>query len=193
MSLYSSVDSAQNRTNVQTRLVAASSQSKTIVHVNETEAKLDENKSRGITGPGWWSYFTYTDSHGSTRHKAELLINFGGTGGAEVTADDAIAADTTATITFNSLPASMAIPEGQPLLISLQNAVCSSTGTNAPLSYQWQFKKAGGRFVNIAGATAADYSVTYSEADHAGSYRVKVNSSNGAEEVTSSVVFVATS
>ena len=49
--------------------IAASSQTKTVVYVDETEAQLNETKSRGITGPGWWSYFTYTDHSGATRHK----------------------------------------------------------------------------------------------------------------------------
>jgi len=68
MSLYGRTDSAANVTKGG-RGIAASSQAKTTVFVDETEAQLNETKSRGITGPGWWSYFTYTDSSGATRHR----------------------------------------------------------------------------------------------------------------------------
>ena len=73
MSLYGRTDSNANKTKAGVG-IAASSQAKTTVFVDETEAQLNETKSRGITGPGWWSYFTYTDSSGATRHKAEQLI-----------------------------------------------------------------------------------------------------------------------
>ena len=73
MSLYGRTDSNANKTKAGIG-VAASSQAKTIVFVDETEAALAQNKSRGINAPGWWSYFTYTDAGGNTRHKAEQLI-----------------------------------------------------------------------------------------------------------------------
>ncbi|BCU93879.1 MAG: hypothetical protein CM15mV3_1650 [Caudoviricetes sp.] len=68
MSLYGRTDSNANKTKAGVG-IAASSQTKTVVYVDETEAQLNETKSRGITGPGWWSYFTYTDHSGATRHK----------------------------------------------------------------------------------------------------------------------------
>ena len=46
-----------------------------IVAVDLTEAQLVDNKSRGITGPGWWAYRTYTDAAGSTRHKSECIAS----------------------------------------------------------------------------------------------------------------------
>ncbi|MFZ9728184.1 MAG: hypothetical protein ACO3CD_04150, partial [Candidatus Nanopelagicaceae bacterium] len=45
-----------------------------IYFVDNTEAALAENKARGINAPGYWSYYTYTDGAGNTRHKAELLV-----------------------------------------------------------------------------------------------------------------------
>ena len=62
MSLYGRVDSTANQTAVgRTIGNSGGSVTKTIVFVDETEAGLDENKSRGITAPGWWAYHTYTD------------------------------------------------------------------------------------------------------------------------------------
>ena len=75
MSLYGRVDSAANQTAVGlTRGNGAGSATETIVFVDETEAGLAANKSRGITAPGWWAYRTYTDAAGNTRHKAEHLM-----------------------------------------------------------------------------------------------------------------------
>tara|TARA_X000001036_G_scaffold396653_1_gene398350 strand:+ start:474 stop:764 length:291 start_codon:yes stop_codon:yes gene_type:complete len=94
MSLYGRTDSNANLTKAG-RGIAASSQSKTVVFVDETEASLSVNKARGINGPGWWSYFTYTDAGGATRHKAELLVTLANAdiNANETQADDAIAAD----------------------------------------------------------------------------------------------------
>jgi len=104
MSLYGRTDSDANKTKAG-RGIAASSQTKTIVFVDETEAQLAENKSRGITGPGWWSYFTYTDVSGATRHKTEQMVFITNPDGTETQADDAIAADATSIITISVQPA----------------------------------------------------------------------------------------
>jgi len=42
-----------------------------LLFADSTEAGLNENRSRGIWGPGWWLYRTHTDVSGRTRHKAE--------------------------------------------------------------------------------------------------------------------------
>ena len=73
MSLYGRTDSNANVTKTSIG-IAASSQAKTVVFVDETEAALEANKERGLNAPGWWSYFTYTDADGKTRHKAEHLV-----------------------------------------------------------------------------------------------------------------------
>jgi hypothetical protein len=41
--------------------------------IDDAEAQLDENKIRGLKFPGWWTYRTYTDGDGNTRHKAECI------------------------------------------------------------------------------------------------------------------------
>jgi hypothetical protein len=68
----------------------------------------------------------------------------------------------------------------QPVVVNAgQTALFSVTATGtAPLAYQWQRNG-----VNIAGATAATYSVVNAQSIHVGSYRVTV--SNAAGSVTS--------
>lgn len=191
MSLYGRTDSDANVTKAG-RGIAATSQAKEVIFVDETEAQLEANKERGLNAPGWWSYFTYTDASGATRHKAEQMVFIANPDGTETQPDDAIAADVEVIITINSLPASIALPEGQALQIVL-DAISTPPGDASLLSYQWQ-KKSGRRWVDIAGATNTTYDVaSYVEADDAGQYRVKINSSNGAKEVVSSTVVVTTS
>lgn len=106
MSLYGKTDSNTNVTKAG-RGIAASSQAKTIVYVDNTEAALAENKARGINAPGWWSYFTYTDGEGNTRHKAEHLVTIADPdlNANETQDDDAIAADASSIIEISAQPA----------------------------------------------------------------------------------------
>ncbi len=100
MSLYGSDDSNANKTKAEIG-VAKSSNTKTIVFIDDTEAQLAENKSRGLSGPGWWAVDTYTDMHGKTRYKTEHLVNICGpeANAAETQSDDTLGADITSTIT----------------------------------------------------------------------------------------------
>jgi hypothetical protein len=190
MSLYGRTDSNANVTKAG-RGIAATSQAKQVIFVDETEAQLEANKERGLNAPGWWSYFSYTDASGATRHKAEQMVFIANADGTETQADDATAADVAVLITINSLPASVAVSEGAALSIVL-DAISTPPGDASLLSYQWQ-KKSGRRWVDIAGATNTTYDVAaYAAADDAGQYRVKINSSNGAPEVISDVVPVTT-
>ena len=189
MSLYGRTDSSANVTKAG-RGIAATSQAKTTVFVDETEAQLNETKSRGITGPGWWSYFTYTDSSGATRHKAEQLVFIANADGTETLEDDTIAADETVIITINNFPSSIAAPVGGPFSI-VMDAISTPPGDASEVQYQWQ-KKSGKRWTNI-GANQPTYDVaSYVEADDAGQYRVKLTTTTGAKEVVSTVVTVIT-
>lgn len=87
--------------------IAASSQAKTIVFVDDTEAALSENKLRGINAPGWWSYYTFTDCDGNTRHKCEHLVTLANpeANADETQSDDTIAADVASAITISVQPA----------------------------------------------------------------------------------------
>lgn len=192
MSLYGRTDSDDNKAKAG-RGVSPSSQAKQIIFIDDTEAALAENKARGLNAPGWWSYFTYTDSEGHTRHKAEMMVTIAGPdlNANETQLDDAVAADESVLITINSIPASVAIPEGQAMSIAV-DAISTPPGDASLLSYQWQ-KKSGRRWVNV-GADQPTYDVAvFAEADHAGQYRVKINSSNGASEVVSDTVVASAS
>jgi hypothetical protein len=103
MSLYGRTDSATNVTKA-SRGISPSSQAKQVIFVDNTEAALEENKKRGINAPGWWSYFTYTDGEGHTRHKAEHLVTIANPDPTETQADDAVAADATSIISISLQP-----------------------------------------------------------------------------------------
>ena len=100
MSLYGSDDSNANKTKAEIG-VAKSSNTKTIVFIDDTEAQLKVNKDKGLSGPGWWAVDTYTDCHGKTRFKTEHLVNICGpeANAAETQSDDTLGADVTSAIT----------------------------------------------------------------------------------------------
>lgn len=190
MSLYGKTDSAANVTKAG-RGVSPSSQAKQILFIDDTEAALAENKARGLNAPGWWSYFTYTDGAGNTRHKAEMLVTIAGPddNANETQADDAAAADVSVLITINTQPATQAVAVGAVLSLSV-DAISTPPGDASELQYQWQ-KKSGRRWVNV-GANQPTYDVAVYAEEDAGSYRVKLTSTNGAAEVISDTAVVTT-
>jgi hypothetical protein len=194
MSLYGRTDSNTNKTKAG-RGVASSAQAKTIVFVDNTEAALNENKVRGINAPGWWSYFTYTDTNGNTRHKAEHLITIANPdlNANETQADDTIAADVASAVTITSQPANVtgaATPFTGTFAVST-----STTGTPGALAYQWQFQTASqtSKWANLTntgvytGATTATLTLTAAaKATYNGyKFRVKITSAGGTEEIIS--------
>ena len=42
--------------------------------IDATEANVTSNKNKGINSPGWVHYQTWTNTQGSTRHRAETLV-----------------------------------------------------------------------------------------------------------------------
>jgi hypothetical protein len=191
MSLYGRTDSNANKTKAGVG-IAASSQAKTTIYIDETEAALESNKERGLNAPGWWSYFSYTDSSGATRHKAEQLIFVAGgdTNGNETQADDAQAADVAVIIDIQTQPADTAVAVGAALQLVLA-ATATPPADASVLTYQWQ-KKSGKRWADVSGATLTTFDVATYAATDAGSYRVKINSTNGATEKISAVAVVTT-
>lgn len=186
MSLYGRTDSATNVTKAG-RGIAASSQAKTIIFVDDAEAQLAENKARGINAPGWWSYFTYTDGSGKTRHKAEYLVTITNADTTETQADDAIAADVQNIITISVQPADASVTAPAAGTFSVTASVTTGTGT---IAYQWQLSTdSGASFSDISGATSASYTtpattaVTFDENGY--QYRVKLTTDTGAAEVVS--------
>ena len=191
MSLYGNTDSNANKTKAGVG-IAATSQSKTTIYIDETEAALEANKERGLNAPGWWSYFTYTDSSGATRHKAEQLVFIAGgdTNANETQADDSIAADANVVIAIQTQPADTSVSVGAQLQLTVA-ATATPPGNNTVLTYQWQ-KKSGNRYSNVSGATSAAYTVATYATANAGTYRVKINSTNGGKELISDVAVVTT-
>ncbi len=146
-----------------------------------------------MNAPGWWSYYTFTDCDGNTRHKAEMLVTIAGpeANADETQADDAVAADVSVAITINTQPADTAVAVGDALQLVLA-AIATPPGDASVLTYQWQKLSGANRWANVSGETATTLDVaSYAETD-AGSYRVKINSTNGAPEVTSATAVVTT-
>ena len=191
MSLYGRTDSNANKTKAG-RGVSASSQAKQILFIDDTEAALAENKARGLNAPGWWSYFTYTDTEGNTRHKAEMLVTIAGPdlNANETQADDAAAADISVLIDIQTQPADTAVAVGAALQLVL-TAIATPPGDASVVTYQWQKLSANNRWANI-GANQPTYDVDPYAAENAGSYRVKLTSTNGAPEVISATAVVTT-
>ncbi len=190
MSLYGKDDSNANKAKAGIG-IAASSQAKQTIFIDDTEAALAENKARGLNAPGWWSYYTFTDVGGRTRHKAEQLVFIAGgdTNANETQADDSLAADVAVVISINTQPATQAVAVGAVLSLSV-DAIATTPGDASVLTYQWQ-KKSGRRWTNI-GANQPTYDVAvYADSD-AGDYRVKLTSTNGAKELISDTATVTT-
>ena len=148
MSLYGKDDSNANKTKAGIG-VSGSSQTKTIVFIDDTEAQLAENKARGVGSPGWYSFFTYTDMHGHTRYKSEQLVSITDpeANASETQSDDTIGADITSVITPGTVAdATTYAPSGAVAVFSsngaadgsrtagtytVTNAAGSSSGTGA--------------------------------------------------------------
>ena len=187
MSLYGRTDSNANKAKADIG-VAADSQTKTILYIDETEAALAQNKNRGLNAPGWWSYFSYNDSSGNTRHKAEQLVFIaGGEANADETqADDTIASDSAGAITIGTQPASASVAATNTQAFTV---AATKTGGGS-LTYQWQVSTDGGAtFANTTtgtNSTTATYTTAATAAgDNGNQYRVKVNTTKGAPEVVS--------
>tara|TARA_B100000085_G_scaffold225777_1_gene211272 strand:- start:148 stop:732 length:585 start_codon:yes stop_codon:yes gene_type:complete len=185
MSLYGRVDSTANQTQAGlARGNGAGSVTETIVFVDETEAALASNKARGIHSPGWWAYRTYVTAAGDTRHKAEQLafISNPEANADETLADDTIAADVLEVITIGTQPADQTTSSGAATF-----TVAATVDQSGTITYQWQKKASGStRYTNVSGATSASLVLSGQTASEDGDkYRVKINTSKGAEEVVS--------
>ena len=186
MSLYGRTDSNANKAKADIGL-AADSQTKTILYIDETEAALAQNKNRGLNAPGWWSYFSYNDSEGNTRHKAEQMVFVanGEANAQESQADDTIASDSAGAITIGTQPASASVEATNTQAFTV---AATKTGGGS-LTYQWQLSTNGGAsFADIDSATNATFTTAATAAgDNGNQYRVKVNTTKGAPEVVSAV------
>ena len=200
MSLYGKTDTTGNQNKAKNAVgIKASgtigggpnSVTKTFVYVDDTEAALHENKVRGIDGPGWWAYSTYTTAAGATKHRAEKLVCFSGgeSNANESLSDDTIAADVASAVTITAQPANATTSSGGATF----TVSTSTTGTPGTLTYQWQRQTATGTtWANVTntgiytGTTTATLTLTgATNAVDGYKYRVKINSTGGTEEVIS--------
>lgn len=199
MSLYGRTDSNANKTkvaNTRGNGPASASGDMTVVFVDEQEAKLAENKARGISGPGWWNFHTYSQG-GVTRTKAECLAVITGPdlNANETQADDAIAADYT--IVINTNPADQNVTSGNPATFIVVASTLPSAG---PLTYEWFFLETGGTTWETAvgagwatGATSPTLTIPDSSVDLGGGgddldgyqFRVVVSNTGASTDVTS--------
>lgn len=155
------------------------------IFIDDTEATIPENKKRGLTAPGWWKYFTYTDASGETRHKAQHLVAFKDAPTSAGDTDDQYAADASSTITISVQPSSQTADDD----IGTATFSVTAAASVGSLVYQWQLQTATGtRWANITGANSDSLALTSIViADSGKKYRVKLTSSAGATEVISSV------
>ena len=129
-----------------------------LVFVDTTEQSIASNKTRGITGPGWWQYQTYVTHNGDTRHKAEYIAPAkAAAGDAGDFAEDTIDADVLETITVGTQPANSTSSSGAGTFVAA--ATVDQSGT---ITYQWQRQTASAttRWVNISAADL-DTGITY--------------------------------
>ena len=175
-------------------IVGGDSNSYDLVFVDTTEDSIASNKSRGISGPGWWQYRTYTSHNGDEKHKAECLVPMkvaAGTSGDF--GDDTLAADVVETITVGTQPANSTSSSGAGTFVAAFSV--DQSGTKV---YKWQrqTKTATTRWVDIVGgAGGLDTGITYadfttatlaysglaSDALDGYKYRCVLNTSKGAE------------
>ena len=189
MSLYGKTDSNANVTKAG-RGIAASSQAKQTIFVDETEAALAENKARGLNAPGWWSYYTFTDSSGATRHKAEMLVTLADAeaNSSESQSDDAVAADRT--VVISSQPAlTGAVSAGAPATFTVSASIEGATGGS--ITAQWQVSTNGGSsFTPISSGASNGFggAYQYQGSGFSGQELLSTNTSGGMDNYQYRVV-----
>lgn len=177
MPLWGKTDAAESKP----KYLSTADKSKA-VFVSAEEAALGTNKSKGITGAGWWLFSEYTDSSGATRYKAENLVAMGVANSVSGdAADDAIVSDVEVTITISAQPLSQDYTD-EALTFSV-----TASASSGSVTYQWQTRTSStARWSNVTGATSASYTTgTLLEANTGAQYRVVVGSTSGAVKVNS--------
>jgi hypothetical protein len=176
---------------------------KDLYFIDINEAQQPENRARGLKGPGWWLYRSWTNADGSVAKHAECLVALGGqsdklqatTGDSGATlraggSDDSIAVD--GTITITAQPANISKVAPATALFSV-TATLAGAGT---LAYQWQVQQStesGATWTNVStgtGGTTASYTTGATQvaagaaASNGDKYRCIV-SATGSTSVTS--------
>jgi hypothetical protein len=178
MALWGKTDAAESKPKYLTTADKAKA-----VFVSTEEALLATNKSKGITGAGWWLLNEYTDAQGSTRYKAECLVAMAvATATSGDAADDAKVSDIEIAITISAQPTAQTAVEGA---ATFEVTATVNSGT---VTYQWQKKEANAtKWANVTGATSATLALTglTNAADNGDQYRVVLGSNSGAKKVNS--------
>ena len=160
----------------------------TVVFVDDSEATVPANRAKGITGPGWWIYRTYTADN-VTRHKAECLVALSQSAALAGDSEDDITVDNSITISVH--PANITAGEGTDATFS----VTAAAANGAPLTYQWEKQESGaGPWVALTGETSPTLElvgVTMAD-DSTDAYRVVI-SAEGAPSVTSNAATLTVS
>lgn len=156
--------------------------------IDRSEAATAANRLKSIKTPGWTQYRTYTDANGNVRHKAEVLVAFGG----DFTTGDNDTFPPNPVVTITLQPLDLTIQEGQTgSFLSLGEATRGATVT-----YQWSKAESATptTFVDIAGATLQDFApVTPTVADDDGDvYRVTVLAVGATPVVSNAVTLTVT-
>jgi hypothetical protein len=156
------------------------------VFVSVEEAVLKTNKSKGITGAGWWLVKEYKDSSGNSRYKSECLVAMSVANAVSGDAtDDVKVADIEVLITIATQPTSQTSATGAATF------TVSATANTGSMTYQWQRALAATptRFTNVSGATSASLVLSGVVAGDTGNkYRVVLSSDSGAVKVNSDAV-----
>jgi len=137
-----------------------------LIFIDNTEAQLTENKVRGFRGPGWYTYRTYTDGDGNTRHKTECIAFAHAVAGAAVgdygTADggteDNPAADVTSTITISGQPSNQSTYTPSGGIRTFNSSGTAAAGT--------------GSYTAVAGTGGAGTGATFNVSRSGGTYTV---------------------
>ena len=167
-----------------------------LLFVDLTEAALNENKSRGITGPGWWKYRTYVTAAGDTKHKSECIAFVSAASGVSGDdADDTLVADVASAVTITVQPAASTSSSGAGTF----TLTTTTTGTPGALAYKWQRQTANATRAWKDITASLDTGITYADFTTATlafsalaadgldgyKYRVVITSAGGTEEIIS--------
>jgi len=88
MALWGNVDQAADKPKNLT-----TAEKTAVAGISEAEAQIAANKDKGVAHAGWATNNTYTDQHGRTRNKTEVLVAFSSMTGDDNTDDTTIGAD----------------------------------------------------------------------------------------------------
>jgi hypothetical protein len=156
------------------------------IFIDDVEATLPENRERGLTAPGWWEYFTYTDASGKTRHKAQHLVAFKDAPVNTADLDDNVAADVASAITISVQPAAQTTygPTGAVRTFTRAGTAAAGTGT-----YTVTGSTTGIVINNVSGGTApAATGFEYTVSRAGGVYTVAVVTGGSGFAATDTIV-----